>query len=90
MQTRVDEIADGIYRLSTFVPQVAAPAGFVFNQFLVAGDEPLLFHTGAWSRTSSCPRPTASRGWASSWLVRSSASPATSDRNAAGRGPALT
>ena len=46
MQTRVDEIADGIYRLSTFVPQVAAPAGFVFNQFLVTGNEPLLFHTG--------------------------------------------
>jgi flavorubredoxin len=46
MRTRVDEIADGIYRLSTFVPEVAAPAGFVFNQFLVTGDEPLLFHTG--------------------------------------------
>ena len=46
MQTRVDEIADGIYRLSTYVPEIAAPAGFVFNQFLVTGDEPLLFHTG--------------------------------------------
>jgi flavorubredoxin len=46
MDTRVDEIADGIYRLSTFVPEVAAPAGFTFNQFLVTGDEPLLFHTG--------------------------------------------
>jgi len=46
MQTRINEIADGIYRLSTFVPEVAAPAGFTFNQFLVLGDEPLLFHTG--------------------------------------------
>ena len=46
MQTRIDEIADGIYRLSTFVPEVAAPAGFTFNQFLVRADEPLLFHTG--------------------------------------------
>jgi flavorubredoxin len=46
METRVDEIADGIYRLSTFVPEVAPPAGFTFNQFLVLGDEPLLFHTG--------------------------------------------
>lgn len=46
MQTRIDAIADGIYRLSTFVPEVAAPAGFTFNQFLVLGDEPLLFHTG--------------------------------------------
>jgi len=46
MQTKINEIADGIYRLSTFVPEIAPPAGFVFNQFLVKGDEPLLFHTG--------------------------------------------
>jgi flavorubredoxin len=46
MQTRVDEIAPGIFRLSTFVPAVAPPAGFTFNQFVVLGDEPLLFHTG--------------------------------------------
>ena len=46
MQTKIAEIADGIFRLSTFVPQIAPPAGFVFNQFLVLGDEPLLFHTG--------------------------------------------
>lgn len=46
METTLDEIADGIYRLSTFVPEVAPPAGFSFNQFLIAGDEPLLFHTG--------------------------------------------
>ena len=46
METRIDEIAGGIYRLSTFVPQIAPPAGMNFNQFLVMGDEPLLFHTG--------------------------------------------
>jgi flavorubredoxin len=46
MQTRTDEIADGIFRLSTFVPDIAPPAGFTFNQFLVLGDEPLMFHTG--------------------------------------------
>ena len=46
METKVSEIADGIYRLSTFVPDIAPPAGFTFNQFLVLGDEPLLFHTG--------------------------------------------
>jgi flavorubredoxin len=46
MDTRIDEIGTSIYRLSTFVPQIAAPAGFTFNQFLVLGDEPLLFHTG--------------------------------------------
>lgn len=46
MQTKIAEIADGIYRLSTFVPDIAPPAGFAFNSFLVRGDEPLLFHTG--------------------------------------------
>jgi flavorubredoxin len=46
MTTRVDEIADSIFRISTFVPEVAAPAGFAFNQYLVVADEPLLFHTG--------------------------------------------
>jgi flavorubredoxin len=46
MKTEINEIADGIYRLSTFVPDIAPPAGFVFNSFLVQGDEPLLFHTG--------------------------------------------
>jgi flavorubredoxin len=45
MKTRINEIADGIYRLSTFVPEVTAD-GFTFNQFLVKGDEPLLFHCG--------------------------------------------
>lgn len=44
--TRVDEIADGIYRISTPVPPSAMPGGFMFNQFLIADDAPLLFHTG--------------------------------------------
>lgn len=46
METRISEIADGIYRLSTFVPDIAPPAGFTFNQFLLLAEEPLLFHTG--------------------------------------------
>ena len=46
MKTEVSEVAAGIYRLSTFVPDIAPPAGFTFNQFLVLGDEPLMFHTG--------------------------------------------
>ena len=46
METRISEIADGIYRISTFVPDIAPPAGFTFNQFLVDADEPLLFHAG--------------------------------------------
>ena len=42
MNTRLDEIAAGIYRISVYIPE----ADFMFNQFLVDGDEPLLFHTG--------------------------------------------
>ena len=45
MTPTVHEIAPGIHRISTFVPEVS-PDGFTFNQFLVAADEPLLFHTG--------------------------------------------
>jgi len=45
MQTRIDEVADRIYRLSTCVAD-AAPGGFTFNQFLIDADEPMLFHTG--------------------------------------------
>ena len=46
METKITEIADDIYRLSTFVPEIGPPAGFTFNQFVILGDEPLLFHTG--------------------------------------------
>lgn len=46
METKINEIADGIYRLSTFVPDIAPPAGFTFNQFLILGEEPMLFHAG--------------------------------------------
>ena len=44
--TRIDEIATGIYRISTPVPPSDFPGGFTFNQFLIDDDEPLLFHTG--------------------------------------------
>lgn len=44
METTVTEIADGIYRLSTLTD--AIPGGFTFNQFLIKGDDTLLFHTG--------------------------------------------
>ncbi|MBA2326668.1 MAG: MBL fold metallo-hydrolase, partial [Actinobacteria bacterium] len=45
METRVDEIAVGVYRISTMLPDVA-PGGFTMNQFLVDAEEPLLFHCG--------------------------------------------
>jgi len=45
MNANVDQISDGIYRISTFVPDIG-PTGFTFNQFLVEAEEPLLYHTG--------------------------------------------
>ena len=46
METRIDEIGDGIFRLSTHMAEIAPPEGFGFNQFLIRADEPLLFHCG--------------------------------------------
>jgi len=45
--TRIDEIAARIFRISTPVPpSPELPLGFSFSQFLIAAEEPLLFHTG--------------------------------------------
>jgi hypothetical protein len=56
METRVDEIADEIYRLSTTIPD-AAPGGFPSNQFVVNAEESLLFNCGQrQSSVSSLPR----------------------------------
>ena len=46
MDTTITEIAPDIFRLSTYVPVVAPPAGFTFNQFVIRAEQPLLFHTG--------------------------------------------
>lgn len=46
MTTRIDEIAEGVFRISTYVPEVAAPEGFTFCQFLVKAEQPFLFHCG--------------------------------------------
>src|SRR6185295_4984598 len=43
--TNIHEIATGIYRINTPVAIPGTP-GFSFNQYLVADDEPFLFHTG--------------------------------------------
>ena len=43
--TNVHEVSDGIYRINTPV-QFESGGGFSFNQYLITGDEPLLFHTG--------------------------------------------
>lgn len=42
--TRIDEISDHIYRISTPVKEI--PGGFSFNQYLIVDDQPMLFHTG--------------------------------------------
>ena len=44
-RTRVDEIADGIYRINTPIDPPDGQ-GFSFNQYLLVDDEPLLFHSG--------------------------------------------
>jgi len=47
MEPRIDEIADRIYRISTYLPPEAVPPkGFTINQFLIDTEEPLLYHTG--------------------------------------------
>ncbi len=42
--TRIDEIAQGIYRIC--IPVTTIPGGFTFNHYLIVDDEPLLFHSG--------------------------------------------
>jgi flavorubredoxin len=42
--TRIDEIADGLFRIHT--PLAAVPGGFSFNQYLLRDQQSLLFHTG--------------------------------------------
>ena len=43
--TNVHEVADGIYRINTPVV-IPGGCGFSFNQYLIADDDPLLYHTG--------------------------------------------
>ena len=43
--TNVHEVASGIYRINTPI-QIPGGPDFNFNQYLVADDDPLLFHTG--------------------------------------------
>jgi flavorubredoxin len=43
--TNLQQIAPAIYRINTPV-EIPGGIGFNFNQYLVADDEPLLFHTG--------------------------------------------
>jgi len=47
MSTRIDEIVDGIYRISTTVN--AGGFDFQFNQFLIDDERPALIHTGMYA-----------------------------------------
>lgn len=42
---RINQIAEGIYRISAFSPAV----GISFNQFLIADERPTLIHTGTYA-----------------------------------------
>src|SRR5688572_7126713 len=42
LQTRIDHITGGIYRIATFTPDY----GITFNQFLIDDERPALIHTG--------------------------------------------
>ncbi|MCU1344200.1 MAG: fold metallo-hydrolase [Acidimicrobiia bacterium] len=42
MNTRIAEVADGVHQIATHVEQI----GLGFNQYLLTGDEPMIFHTG--------------------------------------------
>lgn len=58
METNVYEIAEGIYRLSTYVNGIP-PRGLVMNQFLIDAEEPLLFHCGQRALFSQVSRAAA-------------------------------
>jgi len=52
METRIDHIAGGIYRISTMTP----PYGITFNQFLIDDELPTLVHTGNYEQYENVRR----------------------------------
>jgi flavorubredoxin len=42
METRISEVGPDLHQLTTYMPEM----DFSFNQYLLTGEEPLLFHTG--------------------------------------------
>jgi hypothetical protein len=49
LMARVDEVADGIYRISTLEPETE----FQFNQFLIEDERPALIYTGMFPSTKT-------------------------------------
>ena len=46
---RVDQVGDGIYRISTTV--ALGEGAFQFNQFLIDDEQPALIHTGLFRKS---------------------------------------
>jgi len=46
INTQVNEFAERTFRLSAFVPEIAVPANFSFDQYLTDAEELPLFHCG--------------------------------------------
>ena len=44
--TRIDEVADGIYRINTPLLVDEIPGGFNLSQYLIVDEEPVVFHAG--------------------------------------------
>ena len=75
MSTRVDEIAERIYRINT-PTEIPGGGAFSFNQYLIVDDEPLLFHTGLAAHVSRRARGDrarhAGRAPEATWRCRTS------------------
>jgi len=82
--TTVTEIAPDVYRISTYESQFKLQ----FNQFLVKGKEPLLFHTGMKGMFPVVPggchtqRPAALAGYAADGRPQESLWPAVVEQGA--------
>src|SRR5918911_3952875 len=55
METRIDQIVGGIYRIAT----MTEPYGITFNQFLIDDERPTLVHTGEYGAYENVRRAIA-------------------------------
>ena len=84
METKVAEIASGVFRLSTFIPEIS-PIGFTFNQYVIKAEQPMLWHCGGRnlfplvSRAASTVIPLESLRWISFGHVESDESGSMND-----------
>jgi hypothetical protein len=57
LETTVNEIADGVFRFSTWIPGITEH-GYTFNQFLLTGERPFLYLSSSWNSCAGSPSPT--------------------------------